>query len=89
MSQPSVSDTNTGLSPGVLRTLELLAHGLETDDVAERLCTDPSTIRHYVAEAKATLGARSKMEAIVMSLRAGLIDLHAAECSGCQGGSGR
>jgi DNA-binding NarL/FixJ family response regulator len=83
MSQPSGSGTNTSLSPGVLRTLELLARGLDTSDVAERLCADPGTIRHYVTEAKATLGARSKMEAVVISIRSGLIDLRQADCSGC------
>ena len=87
MSQPSASGTSTDLSPGVLRTLELLARGLDTRDVAERLCADPATIRHYVAEAKATLGARSKLEAVVIGLRSGLIDVRQAECSehkGCQ-----
>ena len=82
MSQPSASGTSTELSPGVLRTLELLARGLDTRDVAERLCADPATIRQYVAEAKATLGARSKLEAVVIGLRSGLIDVCQAECSG-------
>ena len=47
----SNSDANVRLSPSVRRTLELLATGLHTDDVAElhtddvaeRLCTDPDT----------------------------------------------
>lgn len=73
MSQALNPDISTPLGPGILRTLELLAGGLHTDEVAEQLCTDPETIRRYVAEAKAALGARSKLETIVWALRSGLI----------------
>ena len=84
--QPTNPYAGRVLSPTICRTLELLATGLYTDDVAERLCTDPDTIRRYVAEAKAILGARSKLEAVVIALRLGLIDPRQAERPGHRSG---
>jgi DNA-binding NarL/FixJ family response regulator len=72
--RPSDPNASLVLPSGVRWTLELLATGLYTDDVADRLCTDPDTIRQYIAEARAMLGARSKLEAVVIALRLGLID---------------
>ena len=46
------------------RVLRLSATGLLTDEV-----------REHIRAAMATLGARSKLEAVVLALRLGLIDL--------------
>jgi DNA-binding CsgD family transcriptional regulator len=43
--------------------------------VADRLGMDPDEVRRHLARAMAALGARSKLEAVVLALRAGLIDL--------------
>jgi len=54
-------------------TLELYATGLSTAEVADRLGVDPDTARWRVEQAKAILGAGSKLEAVIRAIRAGLI----------------
>jgi DNA-binding NarL/FixJ family response regulator len=55
--------------------LALLARGLGTIEVAERLNVPPEVVRRDVADAMTFLGARSKLELIVKAVRLGLIDL--------------
>jgi DNA-binding NarL/FixJ family response regulator len=80
--QPSKPNASLTLSSGVRRTLELLATGLYTHEVAERLCTDPDTVRCFVDEARAVLGVQSKLEAVIVALRLGLIDTSQVERPG-------
>ena len=61
-----------GLEALVLR---LSATGLTTDEVADRLGLSPDEVRRHVAGAMAALGARSKLEAVVLALRLGLVAL--------------
>ncbi len=55
--------------------LGLSATGLLTHGVAERLGLSPDEVRRHVTSAMAALGARSKIEAVVLGLRLGLITL--------------
>lgn len=55
------------------RILTLAARGLTTAEIAARLDVDVSTIRERLREAQAALGARSKLETVVLALRRGLI----------------
>ncbi len=55
--------------------LRLSATGLVTHEVADRLGVSPDEARFHVRRAMAALGARSKLEAVVLALRRGLIDL--------------
>jgi DNA-binding CsgD family transcriptional regulator len=59
------------------RVLRLSATGLLTHEVADQLGMDPDEVRRHVTSAMATLGARSKLEAVVLALRWGLIELPA------------
>jgi two-component system nitrate/nitrite response regulator NarL len=54
------------------------ATGLSVTEVAERLDRPPEHVRRAIASAITKLGARSKLEAIVIALRRGLIVLLAA-----------
>ncbi len=60
------------------RVLELSATGMPAADVADRLDIEPDEVRRHVASAMAALGASSKLEAVVLALRQGLIDLPAS-----------
>ena len=55
--------------------LRLSATGLQTDEVAEHLGIGVDEVRLHLERAMAALGARSKLEAVVLALRAGLIEL--------------
>ena len=57
--------------------LQLSATGLLTDEVAERLGIAPDEVRRHVAAAMAALGARSKLEAVLLALRLGVVNLPA------------
>ena len=57
--------------------LRLSATGLLADEVAEHLGLSPEEVRRHLRGAMAALGARSKLEAVVLALRAGLVDLPA------------
>jgi DNA-binding NarL/FixJ family response regulator len=51
------------------------ATGRTVKEVAEYLELSPQTVRRLIASAIAKLGARSKLEVIVIAIRQGLIDL--------------
>ena len=51
------------------------AHGLTTDEVAALLELSPEEVRATIAEAIMALGARSKLEAVIIALRTGQIAL--------------
>jgi DNA-binding NarL/FixJ family response regulator len=53
------------------------ATGLCVAEVAEHLGESPETVRHALASVIAHLGARSKLEAVMIALRHGLIELPA------------
>ena len=57
------------------RVLRLSATGLLTDEVAEHLGIGVDEVRLHLGGAMVALGARSKLEAVVLALRAGLLDL--------------
>ena len=62
----------TGIERLVLR---LSATGLTTAEVAEELGIAPDEARQHVARVMDAFGARSKLEAVVLALRAGLVGL--------------
>jgi DNA-binding NarL/FixJ family response regulator len=57
--------------------LELLAGGRSTDEIQAQLFVSQHTVRNHVRSVLAKLGARTKLEAVVIAARAGLVDLSA------------
>ncbi|MEV4105380.1 response regulator transcription factor [Nonomuraea sp. NPDC049649] len=55
-------------------TLQLLAEGVSTDQVSERLGVARNTARNHIQRVLQKLGARSKLEAVVIARREGLLD---------------
>ena len=56
------------------QTLVLLAGGASTDEIGERLGVARNTVRNHVQRILDKLNARSKLEAVVIARREGLLD---------------
>lgn len=54
--------------------LVALAGGLGTQEAAEELGIAPDDVREALRGAMAALGARSRLEALLLALRAGLVE---------------
>jgi two-component system nitrate/nitrite response regulator NarL len=63
------------LTPREVEVLETLAAGWSTDEAARALHISPLTLRGHVKNILAKLGAHSKLEAVTIALRLGLIGL--------------
>lgn len=61
------------LSRREFEVLRLLAGGLTTREIAERLTISPLTARNHVANIERKLGARSRLEAVVLAAHHGLL----------------
>jgi two-component system nitrate/nitrite response regulator NarL len=72
---PSDDGATVVLTAQECTILAVSAQGLGVDAVAECLDLAPATVRGLLVTAVAKLGARSKLEAVVIALRRGLIDL--------------
>jgi DNA-binding NarL/FixJ family response regulator len=63
------------LTPREIEILRELAAGRSTGEIAEALFISPLTVRSHVKSILAKLGVRSKLEAVTVALRQGLIEL--------------
>ena len=61
------------LGPREREVLEAAAAGLSTDETAARLSISTHTVRTHVKNVLSKLGARSKLEAVMIAIRMGLI----------------
>jgi DNA-binding NarL/FixJ family response regulator len=61
------------LTPRELDVLQHLAHGRSTSQVAAVLGLSPNTVRNHVANLSVKLGAHSRLEAVSIGVRRGLI----------------
>jgi DNA-binding NarL/FixJ family response regulator len=59
--------------------LQAFADGLTTDEVAERFVITARTVRSHVENTLAKLGVHSKLDAVLLALRAGVIRLDETE----------
>ena len=59
------------LTPQERLTLELIALGLDSKQIADRLVVTPKTVRNYTSRIYAKLGARNRGQAIVLAREAG------------------
>jgi DNA-binding NarL/FixJ family response regulator len=78
---PEIFDRLTGRQPArgaeltarERETLDLLAEGATTEEIGERLGVSRNTTRNHVQRVLEKLGARSKLEAVAVARREGLI----------------
>ena len=54
-------------------TMSMVASGLQTDEIAERLVVSPETVRSHVQNAMAKLGSHTRAHAVAVSLVTGQI----------------
>lgn len=54
--------------------LRLVAEGMSTADMARRMFVSPNTVRNHVQSILTKLGVHSKLEALVVATRAGLLE---------------
>ncbi|MDP8923544.1 MAG: response regulator transcription factor [Chloroflexota bacterium] len=73
--RPRPASVRASLARREIEVLQTLVTGASTDEVAERLNITSHTVRTHVKNAMSKLGANSKLEAVVIALRAGLISL--------------
>lgn len=66
------SDTSA-LSRRELEVLQLLCDGLSTAEVADRLILSVNTVRNHITHVLTKLGVRSRLEAVNVGVRRGLI----------------
>jgi len=69
-----VRGTGTPLTAREQETLVLLANGASTDEMSERLGVTRNTVRNHVQRILDKVGARSKLEAVAIARREGLLD---------------
>lgn len=68
----TTSDATT-LSRRELEVLQLLSDGLSTVEVADRLILSVNTVRNHITHVLTKLGVRSRLEAVNVAVRRGLI----------------
>ncbi len=61
------------LTPREQQVLELLAQGLSTDVIGERLFVSRNTVRNHVQRLMTKLEAHSRLEAVAIAVRRGLV----------------
>jgi DNA-binding NarL/FixJ family response regulator len=64
------------LVPRELAVLQALADGLQTAEVAAKLGIKAHTVRAYLRSTLTKLGARSRLDAVLIGVRSGLINLN-------------
>jgi DNA-binding NarL/FixJ family response regulator len=72
---PSTAPVGSDLTPRERDVLELLAAGSSTQAMIDQLVLSPHTVRNHVRNVMAKLGAHSKLEAVTIAARAGLVRL--------------
>lgn len=74
LARGKASDVRSGaLTPREREVLQLLAEGLSTRDIADRLVVSVSTVRNHVQSILTKLGVHSKLEAVTVAARQGIV----------------
>ena len=71
---PPLADQSPPLTVGERRALSLSARGLAIAEVTEAMCASPDLVRMLLASAIGKLGARSKLEAVIIASGMGELD---------------
>lgn len=69
----TTAKASSDLTPRERDVLRLMSEGLDNKVIAERLRLSLATVRGYVQQVLAKLGAHSKLEAVVIASRTGLL----------------
>ena len=67
------ANANARLSPRQLEVLRHLGDGKRTEEIAEFLCITPGTVRHHIQHILRRLKVHSRLEAVTLARRIGLL----------------
>ncbi len=70
---PRIGPETAGLTARQYEVLQLLADGASTDDIVSMLHLSKETVRNHVRHILAALGAHSRLEAVAIAHREGLL----------------
>jgi PAS domain S-box-containing protein len=70
---PSLSPASCALSDREREVLRILAAGGSTKAIANQLCISPATVRNHITNILAKLDCCSRLEAVTLALRNGLV----------------
>jgi PAS domain S-box-containing protein len=74
--ETALRQISESLTPREIEVLRLMAAGIGTDDIARRLSLTRSTVRNHVQNLLPKLRVHTRVEAVVLALKAGLVHLH-------------
>ncbi len=63
----------SGLMPREINVLRLMAEGLDTTEIADRLCYSERTVRNIIYTMSSRLNLRNRPHAVAYAMRAGMI----------------
>jgi DNA-binding NarL/FixJ family response regulator len=63
----------TGLNPREVEVLRLVADGLDTDEIADKLCYSPRTVKNVLHDITIRYHLKNRSHAVAFALRQGLI----------------
>ena len=69
--------TDSPLTGRQLEILQALAEGKSTNQIASELWLSSTTVRNHIANVLAALGVHTRLQAVVVASKAGLIDIQA------------
>jgi len=72
---PPATPPGTGLTARQIQVVALLADGLRSDDIAERLGISTSTVNRHIERAKTRTGVASRGELVAVAMRDGVLQL--------------
>lgn len=75
LTQPSRGGTGEELTPREQAVLQALADGLTVAEIADQMAISPATVQTHLKNVMPKLGARTRLEAVMIGLRTGAIEL--------------
>jgi DNA-binding NarL/FixJ family response regulator len=67
------TENRLALTPREVEVLRLISDGADNTEIGRELSISPHTVKHYVANIFEKLGVRSRVQAAVYAVRAGLV----------------
>jgi DNA-binding CsgD family transcriptional regulator len=78
-SRAKARESDARLTDRQLEILEGLAEGKSTHQIASELSISSTTVRNHIANLIAALGVHTRLQAVVVASKAGLVDLEAGD----------
>jgi DNA-binding CsgD family transcriptional regulator len=86
--QQSATAVDLGLTERQLEVLKLLAAGKSTGQIADELSVSKTTVRNHIAHILARLEVHTRVQAVLLASRAGLVSLPPTRAGGTSGSTG-